>query len=186
VIIRYDPQDMAEIRVFTGAGFLCRAICPELAGTTVSLKDITAARNARRRVEGPPVRLGLRLVGSGALRGHRHLERRADQVGGLVPEFVGTVRHRADRYGGGDCGQHAGGLGPRPHLAVCLLQPLRERRVQALHHGGPGDYRLIGHVPACAEGQRKVLLTPAARCARISGYFCPQSPGVKKGGQQVE
>ena len=49
VIIRYDPRDMAEIRVFTGAGFLCRAICPELAGTTISLKDITAARNARRR-----------------------------------------------------------------------------------------------------------------------------------------
>ena len=40
---------MAEIRVFTGAGFLCRAICPELADTTISLKDITAARNARRR-----------------------------------------------------------------------------------------------------------------------------------------
>jgi putative transposase len=40
---------MAEIRVFTGTGFLCRAICPELAGTTISLKDITAARNARRR-----------------------------------------------------------------------------------------------------------------------------------------
>jgi len=49
VVIRYDPRDMAEIRVFTGAGFLCRAICPELAGTTISLKDITAARNARRR-----------------------------------------------------------------------------------------------------------------------------------------
>ena len=49
VIIRYDPRDMAEIRIFTGAGFLCRAICPELAGTTVSLKDITAARNERRR-----------------------------------------------------------------------------------------------------------------------------------------
>ena len=48
-VIRYDPRDMAEIRVFTGTGFLCRAICPELAGTTVSLKDITAARNARRR-----------------------------------------------------------------------------------------------------------------------------------------
>ena len=47
VIIRYDPRDMAEIRVFTGTGFLCRAICPELAGTTISLKDITAARNAR-------------------------------------------------------------------------------------------------------------------------------------------
>jgi putative transposase len=26
VIIRYDPRDMAEIRVFTGTGFLCRAI----------------------------------------------------------------------------------------------------------------------------------------------------------------
>src|SRR5215831_17724085 len=49
VTIRYDPRDMAEIRVFTGTGFLCRAICPELAGTTISLKDITAARNARRR-----------------------------------------------------------------------------------------------------------------------------------------
>ncbi len=49
VVIRYDPRDMADIRIFTGAGFLCRAICPELAGTTVSLKDITAARNARRR-----------------------------------------------------------------------------------------------------------------------------------------
>ena len=49
VVIRYDPRDMAEIRVFTGAGFLCRAICPELAGATISLKDITAARNARRR-----------------------------------------------------------------------------------------------------------------------------------------
>src|SRR5207247_62803 len=46
---RDDPRDMAEIRIFTGTGFLCRAICPELAGTTVSLKDITAARNARRR-----------------------------------------------------------------------------------------------------------------------------------------
>jgi putative transposase len=49
VVIRYDPRDMAEIRVFTGTGFLCRAICPELAGTTISLKDITATRNARRR-----------------------------------------------------------------------------------------------------------------------------------------
>lgn len=49
VTIRYDPRDMAEIRIFTAAGFLCRAICPNLAGTTVSLKEITSARNARRR-----------------------------------------------------------------------------------------------------------------------------------------
>jgi putative transposase len=49
VIIRYDPRDLAEIRVFHRDRFLGRAICPELARTTVSLKEITAARSARRR-----------------------------------------------------------------------------------------------------------------------------------------
>ncbi|WP_188196840.1 Mu transposase C-terminal domain-containing protein [Nonomuraea sp. SYSU D8015] len=49
VVIRYDPRDMAEIRVFHHDRFLCRAICPEPANRTISLKDITAARNARRR-----------------------------------------------------------------------------------------------------------------------------------------
>lgn len=48
VTIRYDPRDMAEIRVFYRDAFLCRAICPELAGQTISLKDIIQARNARR------------------------------------------------------------------------------------------------------------------------------------------
>ncbi|WP_234330431.1 Mu transposase C-terminal domain-containing protein [Streptomyces acidiscabies] len=49
VTIRYDPRDLAEIRVFHQDRYLTRAICPQLAGTTVSLKDITTARNARRR-----------------------------------------------------------------------------------------------------------------------------------------
>ena len=49
MIIRYDPPDLAEIRVFHHGRFLTRAICPDLAGTTVSLKEITAARSARRR-----------------------------------------------------------------------------------------------------------------------------------------
>jgi putative transposase len=49
VTIRYDPGDLAEIRVFHGEAFLCRAICPELAGQTIALKDVAAARNARRR-----------------------------------------------------------------------------------------------------------------------------------------
>ncbi len=49
VIIRYDPRDMAEIRIFYQDRFLCRAICPDLADRTISLKEITAARNARRR-----------------------------------------------------------------------------------------------------------------------------------------
>ncbi|WP_165422757.1 Mu transposase C-terminal domain-containing protein [Ktedonosporobacter rubrisoli] len=49
VMIRYDPIDLAEIRVFFQNRFVCRAICPELSGQTVSLKEIVAARQARRR-----------------------------------------------------------------------------------------------------------------------------------------
>lgn len=49
VSIRYDPRDMAEIRVFYDNRFLCRAVCQELAGETVTLKDIVQARNQRRR-----------------------------------------------------------------------------------------------------------------------------------------
>src|SRR5262245_51700993 len=49
VIIRYDPRDMAEIRIFHDQRFLCRAICAELAGNTIALRDIIRARNRRRR-----------------------------------------------------------------------------------------------------------------------------------------
>ncbi|MHC1765218.1 MAG: Mu transposase C-terminal domain-containing protein [Verrucomicrobiia bacterium] len=49
VTLRYDPRDMAEIRVFLQDRFLCRAVCPELAGTTVPLREILRARNRRRR-----------------------------------------------------------------------------------------------------------------------------------------
>jgi putative transposase len=49
VTIRYDPRDMAELRVYFGETFLCRAINPELAGETVALKDIIRSRNQRRR-----------------------------------------------------------------------------------------------------------------------------------------
>ena len=49
VTIRYDPRDMAEIRVYHREAFLCRAVCQEIAGETVSLKEILQARNARRR-----------------------------------------------------------------------------------------------------------------------------------------
>jgi putative transposase len=48
VLIRYDPADLAEIHVFYQDRFLCRAICAELSGETVSLKDIEKARNTRR------------------------------------------------------------------------------------------------------------------------------------------
>src|SRR5258706_6361508 len=55
IMIRYDPAYMAEIRVFHQDHFVCRAICQELSGQTVSLKEIEKARSERRK----QVRAGL-------------------------------------------------------------------------------------------------------------------------------
>jgi putative transposase len=49
VTLRYDPRDMAVVRVFHEERFLCRAICQELAGETIPLREIIQARNRRRR-----------------------------------------------------------------------------------------------------------------------------------------
>jgi len=49
VIIRYDPRDIAEIHVYHKDMFICRAICQELSGEFIGLKDIIAARNRRKR-----------------------------------------------------------------------------------------------------------------------------------------
>jgi len=49
VTIRYDPRDLAEIRVFHRNRFLCRAINPEHAGRAVTLKDLQTARVRHRR-----------------------------------------------------------------------------------------------------------------------------------------
>jgi putative transposase len=49
VTLRYDPRDAAEVRVFYQDRFLCRAICPELAGTVITLHDVLKARKQRRR-----------------------------------------------------------------------------------------------------------------------------------------
>jgi putative transposase len=49
VVIRYDPRDMAEIRVYHNDAFLCRAVCQELADQTITLQEIIRARNRRRR-----------------------------------------------------------------------------------------------------------------------------------------
>jgi putative transposase len=49
VIIRYDPRDMAEIWIYHQNTFVCRAICQELAGQTVTLKQIMQARQRRQR-----------------------------------------------------------------------------------------------------------------------------------------
>jgi putative transposase len=49
VTLRIDPRDMAEVRVFHEGKFLCQAVCTELAGDTVPLREILRARNRRRR-----------------------------------------------------------------------------------------------------------------------------------------
>lgn len=49
VLIRYDPRDITEIRVFHRSHFLCAAVDPDHAGSTITLKDIQTARAARRR-----------------------------------------------------------------------------------------------------------------------------------------
>jgi putative transposase len=49
VTLRIDPRDMGEIRVFHEERFLCRAICAELAGETVPLREIIRARNRRKK-----------------------------------------------------------------------------------------------------------------------------------------
>ena len=49
VVIRYDPRDISEIHVFHKNQYICKAVDPDHASTTVSLKDIQHARAVRRR-----------------------------------------------------------------------------------------------------------------------------------------
>jgi putative transposase len=62
VTVRYDPRDLAEIRLYYGDEFLCRAVCPELSDTVLSLKDLTTARDRRRRDLGSTIRQRRSLV----------------------------------------------------------------------------------------------------------------------------
>jgi len=49
VLLRYDPRDIAEVRVFYKNHYLCRAVCQELAGEVVPLREIIRARDRQRR-----------------------------------------------------------------------------------------------------------------------------------------
>jgi putative transposase len=49
VSLRYDPRDVAEVRIFHEGRFICRAVCQELAGETVPLREVIRARERRRR-----------------------------------------------------------------------------------------------------------------------------------------
>lgn len=49
VVLRYDPRNVTTVQVYLEGDFLCRAVCPALAGQkSVSLKDLAHARRERR------------------------------------------------------------------------------------------------------------------------------------------
>ena len=62
VIIRYDPADITSIRVFYKNQFLCQPICTSLDQQTVGIKDIQAARNARKKALTNEINQRLSLV----------------------------------------------------------------------------------------------------------------------------
>ena len=49
IVIRYDPSDITEIRVFYKNKYLCRPVCQELANHKIGLKEIEKARNERKK-----------------------------------------------------------------------------------------------------------------------------------------
>ena len=50
VVIRYDPRDIGEIRVYHQGVFLCRAVCAELAGGSYSYKEVKQMNSRGRRL----------------------------------------------------------------------------------------------------------------------------------------
>ena len=48
VVIRYDPRDISEIRVFHADKYLCNAICPALSAHSISLEELIKARKKRK------------------------------------------------------------------------------------------------------------------------------------------
>lgn len=50
VLIRYNPSDLAEIRVFYRNQFLCNAISPEISNYSIDINDLIAARTKRRKI----------------------------------------------------------------------------------------------------------------------------------------
>jgi putative transposase len=62
VTIRYDPHDLAVIRVFYEERFLCSAVCSEFAGTQVSLKDVIQVRREQRKRVRQEIRERLSLL----------------------------------------------------------------------------------------------------------------------------
>ncbi len=50
VVIRYDPRDIGEIRVYHEGVFLCRAVCAELSEGSYSYKEVKEMNSRSRRI----------------------------------------------------------------------------------------------------------------------------------------
>ncbi|EPH84153.1 hypothetical protein IGL14_002697 [Enterococcus sp. DIV1938] len=50
VLIRYTPNDLAEIRVFYKNKFLCNAISPDISNYEINMDDLIFARNKRKKL----------------------------------------------------------------------------------------------------------------------------------------
>ncbi|EJV76018.1 hypothetical protein IG3_05327 [Bacillus cereus HuA2-1] len=79
VIIRYDPRDIAEIRVFYQDKYLCTAISPEISDYTVDLKDIVSARNKIRKNLRKQLDFGKTVAEEVALSKQKDLEEKANK-----------------------------------------------------------------------------------------------------------
>ncbi|MBX9721655.1 MAG: Mu transposase C-terminal domain-containing protein [Candidatus Obscuribacterales bacterium] len=53
VVVRYDPSDVSKIFVFHENKFVCAAICPELADSRPSYKEIQNARSSKKNICAP-------------------------------------------------------------------------------------------------------------------------------------
>ncbi len=51
VVIRYDPRDLSNILVYKDNALICKAICAELSGTKITLRDVRQARNHEAKVQ---------------------------------------------------------------------------------------------------------------------------------------
>ena len=103
VLLRYDPRDVAEVRVFYHDRFLCRALCQELAGAAVPLRDIIKARNRHRRDLRQTLRDRAQVVESllAAHRGQSHEAEASDNPvssEASVPSLPETQAPRLKRY----------------------------------------------------------------------------------------
>lgn len=49
VVVRHDPRDLGELRVYHEGRFLCRAISPELVGGSFTFKEASKANSRNRK-----------------------------------------------------------------------------------------------------------------------------------------